>query len=362
MSAPLVLALDAMGGDYAPDMVLKGVKIARKRYPNVHFLLYGDEQLLEPLLTKKLRKICTICHTPDVITNDAKPSQAVRTGRKSSMWLAIQAVKNGEAAGVVSAGNTGALMAMAKLSLRTLPGIDRPAIATLLPTIRGETVMLDLGANTECAANNLVEFAVMGEVFARCLLGLARPTVALLNIGSEELKGTDSLRQASATLRTSAPETMEFTGFVEGNDIGQGVVDVVVTDGFTGNVALKTAEGTAKLYSEYLRSAFQTNLLAKIGYLLSRSALNLVKKRTDPRRYNGAMFLGLNGVCIKSHGGTDALGFANAIGVAIDLIANDLNAKIKEECRHFVVMPEAKAIPASDGEQGGSDETANGLS
>lgn len=343
MSAPLVLALDAMGGDYAPKMVLKGVKIARKRYPNVHFLLFGDEKMLEPLLKKKLRKICTIRHTPDVITNDDKPSQAVRTGRKSSMWLAIKAVKDGEAAGVVSAGNTGALMAMAKLSLRTLPGIDRPAIATLLPTINGETVMLDLGANTECAANNLVEFAVMGEVFARCLLGLARPTVGLLNIGSEELKGTEALRQASAILRESAPETMEFKGFIEGNDIGQGTVDVVVTDGFTGNVALKTAEGTAKLYTEFLRNAFKSSIFAKIGYLLSKRALNMVKKRTDPRRYNGAMFLGLNGVCIKSHGGTDALGFANAIGVAVDLIANDLNAKIKEECRHFV----AEAVPAA---------------
>lgn len=345
MGAPLVLALDAMGGDHAPGMVIKGVKIARKRYPNVHFLLFGDEEKLRPLLKKKLQQVCTIRHAPDVVTNEAKPTQALRTGRKSSMWLAIKAVKDGEAAGVVSAGNTGALMAMAKLSLRTLPGIDRPALAQLLPTTAGESVMLDLGANTECAANNLVEFAVMGEVFARTLLGLARPTVGLLNIGAEELKGTEALRQAAATLREQAPETMDFRGFVEGNDIGAGVVDVVVTDGFTGNVALKTAEGTAKLYSQFLRDAFQSSAIAKIGYLLARSALDKVKVRTDPRRYNGAMFLGLNGICVKSHGGTDHVGFANAIGVAVDLIANDLNAKIKDECRAI-----AEHAPPADGE------------
>lgn len=331
-----------MGGDHAPKMVLKGVKIARKRYPNVHFLLFGDETRLAPLMKKKLRKVCTIRHTPDVVTGDAKPSQALRSGRNSSMWLAIKAVKDGEAAGVVSAGNTGALMAMAKLSLRTLPGIDRPAIATLLPTIRGESVMLDLGANTECDANNLVDFAVMGEVFARTLLGIPSPSVGLLNIGSEDLKGTDSLRQAAAQLRSHPIDSLNFYGFVEGDDIGKGTVDVVVTDGFTGNVALKTAEGTAKLYSQFLRSAFQSSLLAKIGFLFARRALDQVRKRTDPRRYNGAMFLGLNGICVKSHGGTDAVGFANAIGVAVDLISNDLNSRIKDECHRLAQSaPEA---------------------
>lgn len=357
MSAPLVIALDAMGGDAAPKMVLKGVKIARKRYPNVHFLLFGDEARLAPLLKKKLQKVCTIRHAPDIVTGDAKPSQALRQGRQSSMWLAIKAVKDGEAAGVVSAGNTGALMAMAKLSLRTLPGIDRPAIATLLPTIRGESVMLDLGANSECAANNLVEFAVMGEVFSRTLLGVSRPTVGLLNIGSEDLKGTDALRQASTMLREQSLGTMDYQGFVEGDDIGKGTVDVIVTDGFTGNVALKTAEGTAKLYSQFLKDAFKSSLIAKIGYLLARRALESVRKRTDPRRYNGAMFIGLNGVCVKSHGGTDALGFANAIGVAINLVSNDLNSKIKEECQrlyanHASDVPGDSASSPTDGEGG----------
>lgn len=367
MSAPLVLALDAMGGDAAPKMVLKGVKIARKRYPNVHFLLFGDEARLAPLLKKKLRKVCTIRHAPDVVTGDAKPSAALRQGRKSSMWLAIQAVKNGEAAGIVSAGNTGALMAMAKLSLRTLPGIDRPAIATLLPTIAGESVMLDLGANAECGANHLVQFAVMGGVFARTLLGLAKPSVGLLNIGSEDLKGTDALRHAAAALRDERLASMNYYGFVEGDDIGKGTVDVVVSDGFTGNVALKTAEGTAKLYSQFLKDAFKSSFVAKIGYVLAKRALDRVRKRTDPRRYNGAMFLGLNGICVKSHGGTDATGFANAIGVAVNLVSDDLNSKIKTECSRLTAdlingRPEGvdrpedssrhdapSAVPAGDG-------------
>lgn len=334
MSEPLVLALDAMGGDHAPGMVVKGIKIARKRHPDVRYLLFGDEQQIAPLLKKEpsVAALCTVCHTDSVVTNDDKPSQAVRSGRQSSMWLAIKSVKEGQAAGVVSAGNTGALMAMAKLILRTLPGIDRPAIATLMPTIRGDSVVLDLGANTECAANNLVEFAVMGEVFARTLLGLSRPSVGLLNIGSEDLKGTDALREAAQILRDSALTSMDFQGFVEGDDIGKGTVDVIVTDGFTGNVALKAIEGTAKLYSHFLRTAFASSLLAKFGYLLAKPALDRVRKRTDPRRYNGAMFLGLNGICVKSHGGTDAFGFANAINVAADLASNNLNARIAEEC------------------------------
>ncbi len=331
MSEPLVIALDAMGGDHAPKMVLKGLKIARKRYPHVQFLLFGDEAKLTPLLKKKIAKVTTVRHAPDVVTGDDRPSAALRSGRQSSMWLAIQAVKNGEAAGVVSAGNTGALMAMAKLSLRTLPGIDRPAIAAILPTQRGESVMLDVGANAECSAKNLVDFAIMGEVFARTLLGVPRPTVALLNIGSEDLKGTGAIRDAAAILRERVSETMDFKGFCEGNDIGAGTVDVVIADGFTGNVALKTLEGTAKLFSGFLRDAINASLLAKIGYLLARPAFERVKLRADPRRYNGAMFLGLGGICVKSHGGTDAVGFANAIGVAIELVSNQLNAKIKQE-------------------------------
>ncbi|MGH6959775.1 MAG: phosphate acyltransferase PlsX, partial [Dongiaceae bacterium] len=259
-----------------------------------------------------------------------KPSVALRSGRGSSMRLACDAVRDGEAAGVVSAGNTGALMAIAKFVLKTLPGIDRPAIASYFPTIRGESVMLDLGANVECDANNLVQFAVMGNVFARTVLGVLEPTIGLLNVGSEELKGHEAVREANALLRNT-PLPGRFHGFVEGDDIAKGTVDVFVTDGFTGNITIKTIEGTAKLYSEFLRHTLKTSMLSRLGYLLARPALNGLRVRLDPRRYNGAIFLGLNGIAVKSHGGTDALGFANAIGVAVDMVVHGAIDKIKED-------------------------------
>ena len=332
MSAPVTISIDAMGGDHAPDMVVEGVRLAHVRLPHVRYLLFGDAARIDPLLERfpELKGVCTVRHTEESVSGDARPSQVLRTGRRSSMWLAVDAVAKGEAAGVVSAGNTGALMAVSKFVLRMLPGIDRPAIAGLFPTERGETVMLDLGANVDCNANNLVEFAVMGEVFARAVLGLEQPTIGVLNIGSEDLKGNDAVRTAANTLRESALP-IRFHGFVEGNDICAGTVDVVVTDGFTGNIALKTAEGTVKFYSTFLRQAFKNSLLAKLGFLLARQALNKVKVRTDPRRYNGAMFLGLNGIAVKSHGGTDAFGFANAINVAVDLVAHGYNDRIRLE-------------------------------
>ncbi|CAK0771080.1 putative phosphate acyltransferase [uncultured Gammaproteobacteria bacterium] len=346
MGERLTVALDAMGGDHAPDMVVEGARIARERYPNVDFLMFGDEQQLQPLLAARPALLANVKvhHTTDVVSSEARPSAALRAGRNSSMRLAIDAVHDGRAGVVVSAGNTGALMAMAKIVLKTLPGIDRPAIASFFPTQRGESVMLDLGANVECSAVHLVQFALMGAVFARTVLGVLEPTVGLLNIGSEEVKGHESLKVAAAILReTTLP--LRFHGFVEGNDLGAGTVDVIVTDGFTGNVALKTAEGTAKLFSEFLRRTFQASLLARLGYLLARSAFTKLKQRIDPRRYNGAMFLGLRGVCVKSHGGTDALGFANAIGVAIDLAQQNFNDRIKEEV-HRVTSLQAPKIAA----------------
>ncbi|MEQ9349392.1 MAG: phosphate acyltransferase PlsX [Alphaproteobacteria bacterium] len=318
-----------MGGDQAPEMVIAGAALARVRYPEVRFLLFGDEARIGSLAAAHpaLAEAARIVHTPDAVSNEEKPSIAIRQGRQSSMWLAIQAVKDGQADGVVSAGNTGALMAMSKLILRTLPGIDRPAIASIFPTERGESVMLDLGANVECDARHLVQFAVMGEVFARCVLGIERPSVALLNIGEEDVKGHAEIRAAADTL-DDAQLPITFTGFVEGNDLPAGTVDVVVTDGFTGNVALKVAEGTARLYSHFLRRAFANSLLARLGYVLARNVLRQVSQRTDPRYYNGAMFLGLNGVVVKSHGGTDAIGFANAVGVAVDLLRHGANEQI----------------------------------
>jgi len=321
-----------MGGDRAPEVVVKGANIARDRYPNVRFLLIGDEVRLARLLRRKrrLRSRTTIHHTTEAVSNDARPSAALRTGRKSSMWLAIQAVRDGKAQGVVSAGNTGALMAMAKLMLRTLPGIDRPAIASFIPTLRGESVVLDLGANVECNANNLVQFAVMGAIFARTVQGFDRPTVGLLNVGSEDMKGHEELKVAAGILR-GGEFPFQFHGFVEGDDITGGTVDVVVTDGFSGNIALKTAEGTARLVGQFLREAFKSSLSARLGYVFARRALKKLRLRVDPRSYNGAMFVGLNGIAVKSHGGTDAFGFANAIGVAVDMALGGFNDRIKDE-------------------------------
>jgi glycerol-3-phosphate acyltransferase PlsX len=331
LTAHLTIALDAMGGDKAPEVVVEGVGLARERYPQARFLLFGDRARIEPLLgDAAVKAVCEIVHTDQVVKGDAKPSQVLRQGRQTSMWLAVDAVARGAAAGVVSAGNTGALMAISKFVLRMVPGIARPAIAAVFPTERGETVMLDLGANVDCDAQNLVQFAVMGEVFARAVLGIERPAVGLLNVGSEDIKGNDTVRGAAAILR-EGQLPIRFHGFVEGDDVPKGTVDVVVTDGFTGNIALKISEGTAKLYTHFLRDAFFSSRIARVGYALARRALLKVKLRIDPRRYNGAMFLGLNGIAVKSHGGTDAVGFANAIGVAVDLVSHGFNERITEE-------------------------------
>ena len=342
MSHGITIALDAMGGDSAPGIVLKGADIARQRYPSIDYLLFGDEEMVRPLLAKlpALSDTTTLVHTNEIVADDAKPSAALRSGRGSSMRLAIDAVADGRAAGVVSAGNTGALMAMAKFVLKMLPGIDRPAIASFFPTQRGESVMLDLGANIECDAENLVQFALMGDVFARTVLGLIEPTVGLLNVGEEDLKGNDAVRGASARLRL-AVTPIRFYGFVEGDDIAAGTVDVVVTDGFTGNIAVKTAEGTAKLFTEFLEAAFRHSLPARIGYLFARGALRKLRMRCDPRRYNGAMLLGLNGIAVKSHGSTDAFGFANAIGVAVDMNVNGFLDKIRVELARLSSVPSA---------------------
>jgi glycerol-3-phosphate acyltransferase PlsX len=346
LNAALTIALDAMGGDNAPAMVIAGADIARRRYPKVNFIFFGDEQRIKPLLEdrKALNAVASIRHTDSVVSGDAKPSVALRAGRQSSMRLAIDAVAAGEAHCVVSAGNTGALMAMAKMVLRTLPGIHRPAICSILPTLRGECVMLDLGANIDCDSDNLFQFAVMGAIFARTVLGIPEPTIGLLNVGAEELKGHDELRQAAQLLR-AAILPGRLHGFIEGNDIPSGTVDVVVTDGFTGNVALKIAEGMGKLYSGFLLRTFKSSVMARLGYVMASGAFRKLRARVDPRRYNGGMFLGLSGVCVKSHGGIDAFGFANAIGVAIDLVAQGFNERISQELQRLA--PPAAAAAAT---------------
>jgi glycerol-3-phosphate acyltransferase PlsX len=325
----LTVSIDGMGGDAGPGVVLAALSRSVVRHPAVKFVVHGDEAVLEPLLARrpKIKDKVSIRHSPERVRMEDKPSQALRRGRNTSMWSAIESVAKGEAQVVVSAGNTGALMAMSMFQLKTIEGIDRPAIAALWPTKRGQSVVLDVGANVECDAQQLVDFAVMGEAFARAILGLERPSVGLLNVGSEELKGGSAVRGAAQILRT-VKLPMEFVGFVEGGDISEGTVDVVVTDGFTGNVALKTAEGTAKLIIHFLRQALRRSLLSRVGAVLASGALNVLRRKLDPRAANGGIFLGLNGVVVKSHGGTDAMGFASALDMAIDMARAEVIPKI----------------------------------
>ena len=344
-----------MGGDGAPGIVVQGLNVAAERHPGARFLLVGDEQQLAPLLAryKRAAATCTLRHTPDMIPSDMKPTAALRV-RKASMRLAIDAVAAGEASGVVSAGNSGALLALSKIVLKTLPGIDRPAMAAIGPSARGDMVMLDLGANVVCDARNLVEFAIMGDMFARTVLGLTAPTIGLLNVGSEELKGSDRLRQAADVLRESHIAE-QFYGFVEGHDIAAGTTDVIVTDGFTGNIAVKTAEGTLKLVGQLLKQIFSSSISAKLGYIFARAGLERLREWLDPRRYNGAVMLGLNGVVVKSHGGTDAQGFAHAVDVAMDMVTHQFNDRIREGLARIGVM-QSRMGP----KDGPGDGTGNG--
>lgn len=332
------LAIDAMGGDEGLAVMLAGAALARRRWPGMTFLLVGDEATIRAGLQNhpNLTAASEIRHAPEAISGSDKPAQAIRRAKTTSMGIAIDAVKSGEVGAAVSAGNTGALMAMSKLALRTMPGIDRPALAALLPSL-GETdhVMLDLGANTECDTRNLIEFAVMGAAYARIALGLARPRVRLLNIGSEDQKGTDEIREAAAALKLATDLPMAFDGFVEGDKISRGDVDVVVTDGFSGNIALKTAEGTARFVTDLLRRAFTSSIRSKFGFLVSRPATELLRHHLDPNNHNGAVFLGLNGIVVKSHGSATDKGVANAIGVAAKLVAENITRRITDDLSHF---------------------------
>src|SRR4029077_16313878 len=350
MAEKVRIALDAMGGDHGPGVVVAGADLALSRHPDSEFLLFGNSSLIAPLLDARpeLKARARLTHTEVAVRMEDKPSQALRYGRwKSSMWLAIDAGKKGDADMVVSAGNTGALMAMSKFNLKTLPGIERPAIAALWPTLRGESVVLDVGASIGADADHLVDLAgmgaapstgadpdplvdlaVMGAAPARILFGHDRPTVGLLNIGVEEAKGLEQVREAGTILREQTLPGLDYRGFVEGNDIGKGTVDVVVTEGFAGNIALKTAEGTARQIGEYLRGAMSRTLSARIGYWFARSAFRQLREVMDPRKSNGGVFLGLNGIVIKSHGSTDAEGFAAAIELGHGVVRDELLAKI----------------------------------
>jgi glycerol-3-phosphate acyltransferase PlsX len=323
-----------MGGDIGPAVMLAGAETAYRRRSDLSFSLFGDDAAIRAELAARpqLAAISRVVHCPDVIAPEDKPTQAIRRARTTSMGRAIAAVKEGEADAAVSGGNTGALMAMSKLALRTMPGIDRPALAALLPTLGdNDLVMLDLGANTECDAQNLVQFAVMGAAYSRVVLDLQRPRVQLLNIGTEELKGTDELKEAAAILREADYLGMRFDGFIEGDKLSRGDVDVVVTDGFSGNIALKSLEGTARFVTDLLKRAFTSSVRSKIGFLISRPATELLRHHLDPNNHNGAVFLGLNGLVVKSHGSATEKGVANAVRVAARMVREDITRKIIED-------------------------------
>jgi len=328
----LTVSVDAMGGDAGPGVVITALIRVVQRHPGVKFIVAGDEAVLNGLLARhsKLKGRVAVRHAPDRVAMEDKPSHVLRRGRETSMWRALEAVKSRDAEVAVSAGNTGALMAMSMFQLGVIDGISRPAIASIWPTLRGQTVVLDCGANVSATAEQLVDFAVMGEAFAHAILGLDRPSVGLLNVGTEEQKGNEAVKGAAEMLRAATMDglPMAFHGFIEGNDIAEGTVDVVVTDGFTGNIALKTAEGTAKLVGQFLRRSLKRSLLGQIGAFIASGALNTLRRRLDPRAANGGIFLGLCGVVVKSHGGTDAIGFASALDMAITMAKADINTRI----------------------------------
>ena len=354
MSGQVRVALDAMGGDHGPSVVVLGAAMALERYPQLHFLFCGDEALIQPLLDghAALAKVSRLRHTTVAVKMEDKPSQALRAGRRtSSMWMALEAVKVGEADVAVSAGNTGALMAMSKVCLRTMLNVDRPAIAAMWPTIRGVSIVLDVGASIGADAQHLVDLAIMGSAMARAVLSIERPTVGLLNVGVEEIKGLEEIKAAGRILRETPLPSLAYHGFVEGDDLGKGTVDVVVTEGFTGNIALKTAEGTATQIGRYLRDAMGQTWRSRIGYWFAQQAFRTLREKTDPRRANGGVFLGLEGVVIKSHGGADAFGYAGAIGVGYDMARHDVLAQIRES---ITLAQEANATPGAALDAGAS--------
>ncbi len=337
MSDPITIAIDAMGGDYGPDSAVPGAALVHKQYPDIHFLIFGDENRIHPVLSryKSLQEVSQVIHTDKMVRNDEKPSTALRNSKDTSMRMAIEAVKSGEARAIVSSGNTGALMAMAKMILKTVPGIHRPAIASVFPTLKGDTIMLDLGANMLVDAENLVQFAVLGAVFARAHKDTGMPSVGLLNVGTEETKGPDHVRGAASILST-IDFPGRYYGFVEGDDITKGTVDVVVSDGYAGNIALKAAEGVGQLSNHYFKQVIKSDPLAILGSALAYFALKRFKKKVDPRAYNGGVFLGLNGLCIKSHGGSDALGFSSALRLAVELTRHGYVQQVVDDINHLM--------------------------
>lgn len=359
MPAPRTIALDAMGGDHGPEVVIGGAAMSLVRHPALSFILAGDATRINAELGKHrdLAARSRVLHTDTTISMDDKPSQALRRGKGTSMWLALESVREGQAHAAVSAGNTGALMALAKLVLRPMAGIERPAIAALWPTVESECIVLDVGANIGASGRQLTDFALMGAAMARALFHVERPTVGLLNVGVEEIKGADEVKEAHAWLKDTAGLPLNYRGFVEGNQIGQGVVDVVVVEGFAGNIALKTAEGTARQIGQYLKAAMTRTWSAKLGAVLARQGFKTLKDKMDPRRVNGGTFLGLNGIAVKSHGGTDALGFASAIDLGYEMAESNLVQRLGAD---LASIQEALRLAAAAGATGSDVRAAKG--
>ncbi len=356
MSETITISVDAMGGDKGPRVVVHGAHLALRERKNTQFIFHGRREDIEPLLDEfpALKPVSSVRHCDVVISMDEKPSNALRKGRgNSSMWAALQSVKDGEADVAISGGNTGALMAMATFCLRPIEGISRPAIAAIWPTMRSDIIVLDVGATIGGDAQQLVDFSILGAAMARALFDQESPTIGLLNIGTEELKGLDQIKDAGQMLSLASGAGFTYFGFVEGDDIGKGTVDVVVTEGFTGNIALKTAEGTARQVGWYLRSALKADLMSQFGAVLATRALNALRRKMDPRTVNGGVFLGLKGIVIKSHGGTDEIGFKSALGLAYEMARSHLIDKIAEGMQRFpatvkvaAIAPQAEAKPA----------------
>ena len=360
MASPKTIALDAMGGDHGPEVVIPGAALSLERHPTLSFIFFGDETQIQKAMNghEALRAKSRIVHTAHVIAMDEKPSQALRRGKGSSMWLTLDAVKTGAAHAAVSAGNTGALMAMAKVILRPMVGIERPALAALWPTINSECIVLDVGANIGATARKLSEFALMGAAMARAIFHIERPTVGLLNVGVEDIKGVEEVREAHTWLKSSAELPFNYKGFVEGNQIGHGAADVIVVEGFAGNIALKTAEGTARQIAVYLKGAMTSSLLSKLGALLARGGFKVLKSKMDPRRLNGGTFLGLKGIAVKSHGGTDAFGFASAVDLAYEMAESGLIERLTadlEKFHHMLEITSDAAVPARQASTGAAE-------
>jgi glycerol-3-phosphate acyltransferase PlsX len=353
MTDTIRISVDAMGGDKGPRVALGGALLELRQRKNASFIFHGREAELAPILDemRELKAVSRIVHSDNVITMQDKPSQALRKGRgNSSMWAALESVKNGEADVVVSGGNTGALMAMATFCLRPMEGIARPAIAAIWPTLRTDIIVLDVGATVGGDARQLVDFSILGAALARALFDQEAPTVGLLNVGTEEMKGHDEVKEAARALAAASGAGFRYHGFVEGDDIGKGTVDVVVTEGFTGNIALKTAEGTARQIGTYLRNAFKADVLSQLGAAIAGQAVEALRRKLDPRNINGGVFLGLNGIVIKSHGGTDEIGFKAAVSLAYEMARNRLMDKIGEGMRRFPALDIA-AVPSPEPEK-----------